>query len=258
MKAAAPHPTPSPTAPRSVICLKWGDLYGPHYVNRLYQGVRRHLHGEFRFICFTDDVRDIRPEVETRQLEELLFDPRMEPGIWCKLALLHPDAGLQGNCLFLDLDLLILNSLDELFRYPGEFCIIHNWIQRRIRPGVGNSSVYRFQAGALGDVLEQFLDNQEYAKTAFRNEQAFLSHAVGARRMHYWPESWIRSFKRHCRPVFPLNLWRRPRLPHADARILVFHGFPKPEQAIAGYPGRPGRPWQRTLPCPELVPHWPE
>ena len=249
-------PPPRQTDPRCVLCLKWGTLYDAACVNRLYQGVRRFLRGPFRFICFTDDAHGLCPEVEIRDLKDLLFDPRMEPGIWYKLALLHPRAGLQGDCLFLDLDLVILDSLEEFFLYPGEFCIIHNWIERRKRvlrprPHIGNSSVYRFSAGSLGDVLEQFLSDPRYAKNAFPTEQAFLTHAVGRHRLRFWPESWVRSFKYHCRPIFPLNLWRHPRLP-ADARILVFHGLPKAEQAVSGYPGRL---WQRTLPCPELSVH---
>jgi hypothetical protein len=38
----------------NVVCMKWGDKYGPEYVNKLYSMVRRHLHKEYRFICLTD------------------------------------------------------------------------------------------------------------------------------------------------------------------------------------------------------------
>ena len=44
----------------NVICMKWGDLYGPQYVNRLYAMVKRHLNIDFRFECFTDDQDGIR------------------------------------------------------------------------------------------------------------------------------------------------------------------------------------------------------
>lgn len=57
----------SPAAPaqqRFVICMKWGKKYGPEYVNRLYAMVRRHLKGDFRFVCLTDDGVGIRGEVE--------------------------------------------------------------------------------------------------------------------------------------------------------------------------------------------------
>ena len=50
-------------AQRHVLCMKWGTKYGPEYVNRLYAMVRRHLGGDFDFVCLTDDDRGIRQEV---------------------------------------------------------------------------------------------------------------------------------------------------------------------------------------------------
>ena len=39
----------------NILCLKWGTLYSAEYVNRLYRGVKAHLHRPFRFVCVTDD-----------------------------------------------------------------------------------------------------------------------------------------------------------------------------------------------------------
>ena len=49
---------------RHVICMKWGQKYGPEYVNRLYAMVRRHLSGDFNLVCLTDDSAGIRSEVQ--------------------------------------------------------------------------------------------------------------------------------------------------------------------------------------------------
>ena len=50
--------------PVNVLCMKWGTLYGPEYVNRLYGMVARNLRRPFRFVCLTDDASGIRFEVE--------------------------------------------------------------------------------------------------------------------------------------------------------------------------------------------------
>ena len=50
-------------AERIVLCMRWGSKYGPEYVDRLYGMVRRHLQGDFRFVCLTDDARGVRSEV---------------------------------------------------------------------------------------------------------------------------------------------------------------------------------------------------
>ena len=44
--------------------MKWGKKYGSEYVNRLYAMVRRHLRGDFHFVCLTDDAAGIRSEVQ--------------------------------------------------------------------------------------------------------------------------------------------------------------------------------------------------
>lgn len=40
----------------TVVCVRWGDKYGPEYVERLASGVRRNLRRHYNFVCFTDDV----------------------------------------------------------------------------------------------------------------------------------------------------------------------------------------------------------
>lgn len=40
----------------TVVCVRWGDKYGPEYVERLASGVRRNLRRRYTFFCFTDDV----------------------------------------------------------------------------------------------------------------------------------------------------------------------------------------------------------
>lgn len=44
----------------TVACVRWGDKYGPEYVERLAAGVRRYLRRSHRFVCYTDDVEALR------------------------------------------------------------------------------------------------------------------------------------------------------------------------------------------------------
>ena len=71
-----------------VICIKWGDLYGPEYVNIMHAMVSRNLSYPFRFICFTDNAKEISSKVECLPLPELGVDiPNDAPGKWPKQAL---------------------------------------------------------------------------------------------------------------------------------------------------------------------------
>lgn len=251
----------SPT-PVNVICLKWGTRYGPHYVNILHRSVRRHLKRPFLFHCCTEDPSGIDPEIRIIPFPENpgMPVPRGWPDIMVKLLVTRDGfGGLAGPTLFLDLDVAIMDGLDPFFDYlPGKNCIIHNWVEPhktffRARPHIGNSSVFRFDAGCSGYICDTFLADIPYAirKDLFSTEQAFLTHAM--KEVHWWPESWCRSYKRHCRPVFPLNLLMAPQ-PPSNCRILVFHGRPNPDEAIIGFKGRKFH--HRIRPAPWISEHW--
>lgn len=247
--------SPDARAPsRVVLCMKWGTKYGPEYVNRLYAMVRRHLRGEFLFVCLTDDARGVRQEVRCLPIPSLALPPGIPERGWTKLTTFEADLhGLRGTALFLDLDVVIVADITPFFEEPGDFLIIHDW--KRPWRVTGNSSVYRFELGAHADVLAEFRATQETVRARLRNEQAFLSEVMHRQgRLRYWPEAWCASYKYHCIPPWPTNFWREPVLP-ADSRIVVFHGEVNPPDAIAG---RRNRALRVVRPAHWVARHWRE
>jgi len=240
------------TGQRVVLCMKWGTKYGPEYVNRLYGMVRRHLRGEFRFVCLTDRQEGVRPEVECLPIPSLALPPGIPERGWTKLTTFtSPLHGIEGTALFLDLDVVIVGDLNGFFDLPGEFLIIHDW--KRPWRITGNSSVYRFKLGAHPEVLAEFLDGQEQIRGRLRNEQAFLSEVMHREgKLGYWPDDWCCSYKYHCIPRWPASFWVEPLLP-PKARIVVFHGEVNPPDAIAG---RRNRRFRGLRPAPWVETHW--
>lgn len=248
------------STPVNILCLKWGDRYGPHYVNILYQSIKRHLRRPFRFYCCTENDTGLDDNIQIIPFPENPGVKRGWPDILVKLTLLRDGfGGLEGPTLFLDLDVAIMDNIDCLFNFhPGEYCIIHNWVNRRKqlmgrRPAVGNSSVFRFEAGASNAVYRTFLDEIQRAEDTrvFNTEQAFMTYAM--KKVNWWPDEWVRSYKWNCRPVFPLNLLTTPQ-PPPRCRILVFHGRPDPDEAIRGFKGR--KIHHHMKPAPWLAEHW--
>ena len=138
------------TQQRHIICMKWGTKYGPEYVNRLYAMVRRHLTGHFNMVCLTDDNTGIRSEVQCLPIPPLDLPLGIPERGWTKLASFAQDLhGLRGTALFLDVDVVVVGSLDGFFEVPGEFMIIHDY--KRPWRITGNSSVYRYELGAHPD-----------------------------------------------------------------------------------------------------------
>ena len=256
--------------PVNILTLKWGTMYSAEYVNRIYRGVKRNLHRPFRFVCVTDDPTGLVEGVEAVAFPEKpdwLHPNARYPGwpcIYVKLLVFREGfAGLAGPTLFLDIDQIITGDLDCFFDYrPGAFCIIHNWVALRKRlfrkaPFCGNSSCFRFDAGEKSHyVFEKFRREADVAMdpTVYGTEQEYLTHAVGFDKVNFWPENFVRSFKRTCTWPWPLNHFLVPRM-KKDTHILCFHGFPTPAQAIAGFRGSKHIDgW--TRPCPWIKELW--
>lgn len=218
----------------NVICMKWGRKYGPEYVNHLRRMVSRHLSHPHLFVCFTDDATGLDPEVDVRPLPECRVPNRPEIEAWRKISLFTPHLGLEGPTLFLDLDVVIVDSLDPFFDYhPGQFCIIHNWTHPDRR--VGNSSVFRFEACQHPYVFEEYNQDPDKVASENRNEQIYVTARIDANGgAVWWPDDWCKSFKKHCLYKGLLKLLLTPRIPQG-ARIVVFHGDPNPPEAARNW-----------------------
>lgn len=149
----------------TVACMKWGDKYGPEYVNRLYNMVERNTTLPFKFICFTDNADGLLPEVSVRPLPDMPLPPDKERG-WRKLSLFRDDVGLEGRVLFLDLDVVIVGNIDGFFTIDGDFIFIRHW-KPSVKQGVGQTAVYRFEAGKLKFLYDDFIENMQKIKSSF-------------------------------------------------------------------------------------------
>ncbi len=236
----------------NIICMKWGTKFPASYVNKLYGMVERNLTLPFRFVCFTEQSKGIRSEVEIQPLPELTLPDNIPERGWRKLTVFAKDfGGLSGTTLFLDLDVVIVDTIDVFFEAKGDFLIVHD--KHKPQKKEGNSSVFRFEIGKYPQILSFFEKNFEQIRKEVRHEQAYLSremHKLG--KMQFWEESWVPSFKYHCVPPFPLSLIKAPSIPDG-AKIILFHGLPNPPEAIKGISGK----WYRYIkPSPWIEKYW--
>ena len=224
---------------KNIICIKWGNKFGPEYVNRLYKAVDKHMTLPYRFVCFTDDGNGLLPQVEVRDLPDFVVNTEIPDRGWRKLSLFQEQlADLKGLALFLDLDVVIRKDLTPFFEEEGDFLIVKDWDFPNAV--TGNSSVFRFEVGKYPEILENFYKLGNDVVKHYRNEQAYLSDEMYKKGiLKYWDKSWCVSFKRHCLQPFPLNFFLEPKEPE-EPKIIVFHGRPTPAQARRGYMGKGG------------------
>ena len=112
---------------KNFVCVCWGDKYPFEYVQKLYNMVQRNTTVEHKFIVFTDNVSmhgKLSPEIEIRKFFHHDYE-----GWWNKLQLFSPEADLVGENLYMDLDVVILENIDDFFNHGEEdtFSIINNF-----------------------------------------------------------------------------------------------------------------------------------
>ena len=122
-----------------VVCVKWGNRYAPEYVNHLHNAVSRNLTIPHDFICVTEDSSNLNSNIIVLPL----IDNSLK-GWWQKLSLFKPNALENKPTLFIDLDMVIVNSIDDFFTYgnPDKFAAprrFRRWQELRM-----TSAIMRF------------------------------------------------------------------------------------------------------------------
>ena len=211
--------------------MKWGSRYGSDFVNKLNSSIKRHTSKPTKLICFTDESNGIDADVIIKPLPNIKLPETISLTPWRKLSVWqYPLYSLEGDILFLDLDLVITGNLDRFFDYkPGYYCVIENWTQ--IGENIGNTSCFRFPAGKYEFVFNQFQKNPVKIWKKYRIEQIYLSSQI--KDQVFWPTDWCKSFKHNLLPRWPFRIWKPAKLPK-ETSIVAFTGKPDPDDVIKG------------------------
>ena len=102
-------------------CVYYGDKYTRpptdpwSYLRNLYNMVERNLTVPYRFVCFTDStVLHKQKEFRGKDIEFRQFKRHDFEGWFNKLQLFSPESKLEGDTLYMDLDVVIMKNIDEL------------------------------------------------------------------------------------------------------------------------------------------------
>lgn len=209
-----PRATVASPPPRlTVACVWWGTLYGVEYVERLRNMVARHLTVPYDFVCITDN------EVPSGVIR--YPSPIRYKGWWQKVGLFSGDLfGRSQRVLYLDLDLVISGSLNKLVSAPEPFCMIENFGPNKGH-AAHNSSVMLWTPS---DESQRIYDcfHPDVTKH-LHGDQCWIWRVMQDKIVDF-PRSWVVSYK-----------YERSRMDNRrgeDTAIVVFHGNPKPHQAL--------------------------
>lgn len=229
----------------NVVCIKWGQKYGPHYVNNLYRGVSRFMDRDFRFICFTDNSDGIDSGVEIQPLPVEPFEHAYEygrtregrKGAWRKISLFKPGlAGMQGQMLGLDIDVVVTGPLGPIIDFaPERVAFRREWRYARFGRQGGHGSVFTFNPSLHPYLYNDFASDPIRMIDMHKGSEQYYSSMTALRhgQLSYLPNELVCSYKRDLLPVFPVNLFRQPQ-PPKGCSVLCFHGKPSIEEALTG------------------------
>ena len=216
---------------QTIICMKWGPRYGPNFVNRLYNSIKRHTKKPTSLYCFTDNTDGINKDVICNPLPEINIPKAIANTPWRKVSVWqYPLNKLNGDVLFLDLDLVITGNLDRFFNYkPGKYCVIENWTQKG--RNIGNTSCFRFPVGKYISIFNNFQKEPVKIWKKYHIEQIYLSDEI--KDQVFWPSDWCKSFKHNLLPSWPSRIWKEAELPK-ETSIVAFTGKPDPDDVLRG------------------------
>ena len=173
---------------KNILCVRWGDKYNDH-VEKLREQVEKHCSFEFKFFCLTDKPK-YSYDIQLPTTWDHHFDP-VRNGFWAyrKCYMFNEELfpQLDGDeFLYLDLDILIHNSLDPLFDRD----MSHPWIVRgwwndsnnskknygMIKSTPLNSSIVRWNRGQLAPVYNHINHFADYVFFTYSTIDNYFNH----------------------------------------------------------------------------------
>ncbi len=215
-------------------CVLYGTKYKPIYVQNLYNMVTRNLSVPHKFYCFTDNIKldkILEGDIIVRQFP--LHDMQ---GWWNKMQLFHPDNGLSGVNLYMDLDVVIMRNIDCFAEYDNDttFSITSDFNGRKIWY---NSSLMKWHSETMKPIIwDEFIKDRSYWYRLQGDQNAITELIRKNKDFHRntvktFPDEWTFSYKWFDRedPRFSKHLWTFEQ--NENAKVAVFHGFPKPHES---------------------------
>jgi hypothetical protein len=215
----------------NIACVYYGDKYTFKYVENLYNMVKTNFTIPHRFICFTDNTvihkqRGFKDkDIEFRQFKRHDFN-----GWFNKLQLFSPDSNLEGNTLYMDLDVVIMKNI-ECFGYIGEDKNFVGMNDFNPTSGLFNSSIMRFNNKYHSVIWEQYLKRRTEFNNSHGDQEIITALIKNHKDTISFPDEWTQSYKWLNRSGDRYHISKQTYEQDPNAKICVFHGSPNPHDS---------------------------
>lgn len=218
-------------------CVIHGDGYAWEYVEKLYNMLSRQISNKIRLHVYTEHHRAVPDYMIKHCLEQWPGIDGPKKSWWYKMQLFNP-AHHSGNLLYLDLDVVIINSLDWVLQHnPNYFWTIRDFKYLQYSSSSMNSSMMWWNVQKYAWVWEKFnRDTRDTVIRKYPGDQDYLNAVITHEHKRFWPDSHFQSWRWQCQEGgydFARRCAKKPGASATvdpNASVIVFHGKPKPHQ----------------------------
>lgn len=203
--------------PVNIACVlkTGGPVYDYRYVNALANAVAKNITIPYTFTCLTDN-----PDKFNSNVHQVVKLKHNFQKWWSKIELFRPNV-FTGQVFFLDLDTIIVDNIDEIVSYNGNFCGLRDFY-KIISLGSGLLS---WNPNNYVHVYNNFLSKATYVmNNTPEGDQKWIDSQVP--KMDFFQDLYgnkIVSWKKDC---FKNKIVTIP----PESKIICFHGVPKPHE----------------------------
>ena len=137
---------------------------------------QRHLTIPHKFIIYTDHVK-MRKLVKGDNVEVRKVPFHDYQGWWNKLTLFSPEANLEGESLYLDLDVVITDNIDSFFTYEKDSKVV---LMRdfNLTTKSFNSSIMRFNNEVMTPCVWDLYQSEKKKFDRMQGDQNVISDCI--------------------------------------------------------------------------------
>jgi len=221
----------------NIYTVKWGERYGPEYVNRIHNLCKEHITEEFEFFCLTEFPHNLNVDINVIPLPEGNYYEKW----WNKLHLFDTKIVRQrGEKLFFDLDINIQKNVDCIVNHECDdrlvFVRTHWHNLKKMKTDVKdipwaytelNSSVLRWNDSLDTKKITKFV--QDYPTQMFYYYRG-LDNLFGHQRerllkLDYFPDGWVYSYNNGY--MWPTDV--RQFVERKEPLICLYDSMERPE-----------------------------
>ena len=152
-----------------ICCVYFEGKYTPDYVEKLYNGLKKHCTLPFEFICYSDN-----PNVKADIVIPLPKHSNIKYH-WHKLSFFSPLFAYQelggDEIIIMDIDQVIVSNIDDIIGWPvadNELVSYNKWWGGRRKPKL-QGGFYKFKSGECKVIWDTFIQIPEHYQLKYYN-----------------------------------------------------------------------------------------